>query len=214
MTDHTDRAEELNLDDLRNSLRESLKEARLAGPHTSRLLDAIPKLLDRCAEREAEKATIADYEEVLADKRRLAREIDVAMHGEDKAAEQPSLCDLVHSAGVLRARAEAAEARADELEREKNRQEALYSDDVNNLKAEHAEELRAAEAELERLRRIEAAANHAFWVKPEKLDKWKRGQADPQKSCSSYTPDWIELGEALLAPQPQEASEGQEGDRD
>lgn len=38
--------------------------------------------------------TIADYEEVLADHRRLVREIDVAINGEG-AAKQASLCDLV-----------------------------------------------------------------------------------------------------------------------
>jgi hypothetical protein len=39
--------------------------------------------------------TISDYEEVLADHRRLVREIDVIMNGEDGAAKQASLCDLV-----------------------------------------------------------------------------------------------------------------------
>lgn len=36
-----------------------------------------------------------DYEDVLADKRRLTRELDVAMHGEEGAAQQASLCDLI-----------------------------------------------------------------------------------------------------------------------
>lgn len=35
------------------------------------------------------------YEEVLADKRRLVREIDVIISGVDGAAKQASLCDLV-----------------------------------------------------------------------------------------------------------------------
>lgn len=43
--------------------------------------------------------TIADYEGVLADHRRLTRELDVLLNGED-AAERPSLCDIV---GQLRA---------------------------------------------------------------------------------------------------------------
>jgi len=47
--------------------------------------------------------TIADYEEVLADKRRLTREIDVAMHGEEGAAKQASLCDLIEPAKRMRA---------------------------------------------------------------------------------------------------------------
>ncbi len=39
--------------------------------------------------------TIADYEEVLADHRRLVRELDIALNGEDGAARQASLCDIV-----------------------------------------------------------------------------------------------------------------------
>lgn len=38
-----------------------------------------------------------DYEEVLADHRRLVRELDVALYG-DGAAKQASLCDLVGAA--------------------------------------------------------------------------------------------------------------------
>lgn len=38
---------------------------------------------------------LEDYKEVLADKRSLTREIDVIMNGEDGAARQPSLCDVV-----------------------------------------------------------------------------------------------------------------------
>lgn len=39
--------------------------------------------------------TIADYEEVLADHRRLVRELDVLLNGEEGAAKQASLCDIV-----------------------------------------------------------------------------------------------------------------------
>ena len=45
---------------------------------------------------------VAELEEVLADKRRLAREIDIALHGEEGTAKQASLCDLVHPARQLR----------------------------------------------------------------------------------------------------------------
>lgn len=38
--------------------------------------------------------TVADYEEVLADHRRLVRELDVLLNG-DGAAVQASLCDIV-----------------------------------------------------------------------------------------------------------------------
>ncbi len=39
-------------------------------------------------------ASDTDYEEVLADHRRLVRELDVALNG-NEAAEQASLCDVV-----------------------------------------------------------------------------------------------------------------------
>lgn len=39
--------------------------------------------------------TVADYEEVLADHRRLVRELDVLLNGAG-AARQASLCDIVH----------------------------------------------------------------------------------------------------------------------
>jgi hypothetical protein len=43
----------------------------------------------------ADSATAADYEEVLADHRRLVRELDVLLNGEEGAAPQASLCDIV-----------------------------------------------------------------------------------------------------------------------
>ncbi len=48
------------------------------------------------------EAQNADLKEVLEDKRRLTRELDVAMNGEEGAAAQASLCDLVHPAEKLR----------------------------------------------------------------------------------------------------------------
>ena len=54
-------------------------------------------------------ATPEEYEEVLADHRRLVRELDVAMHGEENAAPQASLCDLIQSAHGMRERIEALE---------------------------------------------------------------------------------------------------------
>lgn len=58
-----------------------------------------------CIERELNRK-IADLNEVLADKRRLTRELDVAMHGEEGAAKQASLCDLIEPARRLRAEVE------------------------------------------------------------------------------------------------------------
>ncbi len=51
----------------------------------------------------ADAPTLADYKAVLDDKRRLIRELDVALHGEEGAAEQASLCDLIAPAEKLRA---------------------------------------------------------------------------------------------------------------
>lgn len=46
--------------------------------------------------------TAMDYEAVLADHRRLVRELDVALSGEAGAAKQASLCDLIAQAQQLR----------------------------------------------------------------------------------------------------------------
>lgn len=58
--------------------------------------------------RSADETTCsaADYEEVLADHRRLVRELDVLLNGEHGAAKQASLCDIV---GQLRTRAPSRE---------------------------------------------------------------------------------------------------------
>jgi len=48
--------------------------------------------VDARAELEQE---VRDYKEVLEDKRRLVRELDVVLNGEAGAAKQASLCDLV-----------------------------------------------------------------------------------------------------------------------
>ncbi|MGI9702897.1 hypothetical protein ACIRT4_16310 [Pseudomonas aeruginosa] len=53
---------------------------------------------DMCAQpspAQAEQPTADDYEEVLADHRRLVREMDVLLNGEACAAKQAMLCDLV-----------------------------------------------------------------------------------------------------------------------
>lgn len=54
------------------------------------------QILEEQAERIAElEQDVADRDAVLADKRRLAREIDIIINGEKGAATQASLCDLV-----------------------------------------------------------------------------------------------------------------------
>lgn len=60
---------------------------------------------------EPDTATIADYEEALADHRRLVRELDVLLNGEEGAAKQASLCDIV--AQVRREGIKTAEPRLD-----------------------------------------------------------------------------------------------------
>ncbi len=50
---------------------------------------------------QAEQPTADDYEEVLADHRRLVRELDVLLNGEEGAAKQASLCDLVGQVSAI-----------------------------------------------------------------------------------------------------------------
>lgn len=69
---------------------------------------------------------LAAYEEVNADKNRLVRELDVMLNGEDGAAKQASLCDIVAQLAALRRQASAPlalefverDARIAELERQ------------------------------------------------------------------------------------------------
>lgn len=78
------------------------------------------------AEVERLTALGSDYEEVLADKRRLTRELDVAMHGEDGAAKQASMCDLIEPAKNLRTRAEKAEAALGKMRADTERLDELH----------------------------------------------------------------------------------------
>ena len=55
--------------------------------------DKVEALMAKAGQNDS--ATIDDYEEVLADHKRLVRELDVALNGEDAAAKQASLCDIV-----------------------------------------------------------------------------------------------------------------------
>jgi hypothetical protein len=58
--------------------------------------------------------TIADYEEVLADHRRLVRELDVLINGEAGAAKQASLCDIVSQVAIIKRYAEAVSGSSNE----------------------------------------------------------------------------------------------------
>ncbi|MGC0054572.1 hypothetical protein ACNSPG_16165 [Brucella pituitosa] len=85
-----------------------------------RITGSEPTDTDELVTRSQAEAIIAaeraDYEEVIADKRRLTRLLDVAMHGEEGAAKQASLCDLIEPAKQLRADNAALTARVKELE--------------------------------------------------------------------------------------------------
>jgi len=89
-------------------MREILRLCADVQPHLLQEHEKLALALQAALDREA--AMKADYEVAAASARRLAREIDVAMHGEEGAAQQASLCDLVDPARWLRERAEAAEA--------------------------------------------------------------------------------------------------------
>lgn len=58
--------------------------------HQETILTALQSMEER-----GEGLTIADYEQCFEDHRRLVRELDVALNGEDGAAKQASLCDIV-----------------------------------------------------------------------------------------------------------------------
>jgi hypothetical protein len=64
-----------------------------SGDPADTIINAIKRMRIQSAPSDA--LTAADYEEVLADHRRLVRELDVALCGEEGAAKQASLCDIV-----------------------------------------------------------------------------------------------------------------------
>jgi len=70
-----------------------------------RAVDMLTTLTTQLAERDAELARATaerdDYRDAYEDTKRLARMIDIAMHGEEGAAQQASLCDLVGPAEEL-----------------------------------------------------------------------------------------------------------------
>lgn len=119
---------------------------------TGRLSELLEDVDDLRTHSAAQAETIKALEESLADKRRLAREIDVAMHGEEGAAKQASLCDLVNPARMLRERAESAEAR------EKALRELLQQiDGVAAVTVESMPVMRDALATIRRSIKIRAA---------------------------------------------------------
>lgn len=97
-----------------------------------------------------EAARLIDgYEEMAKHSRDLVRQLDVAMHGEQGAAKQATLCDLIGPAQELRERAEAAEKLVEALQK-RHRRHLILGAAVR----ERAEK---AEAEIERLRAMMGA---------------------------------------------------------
>jgi len=68
------------------------------------------------AERDAALEQVRDYQVCHEDHKRLVREIDVIMHGEDGAAKQASLCDLVNPIKIITEQVRNLTARIDALE--------------------------------------------------------------------------------------------------
>lgn len=116
-------------------------------------------LLEMRAERDALRERVADYEEVLEDKRRIARELDVAMHGEEGAAKQASLCDLIGPAKALRERVAARDTELASIRHHLGGHRYSQLDGANGLAQATYSVMRRAEArvseleeEVERLR--------------------------------------------------------------
>lgn len=61
---------------------------------------------------------VQDLKEVIEDTQRLTRDLDVAMHGEEGAAKQASLCDLIVPAERMRAEVQALRAEKEALEKD------------------------------------------------------------------------------------------------
>lgn len=77
-----------------------IKRSRYNEP--SEILAVVENPKDLLRLIEVHNSDINDYEEALRDKRRLTRELDIALSGADGAAEQASLCDLIGPAKELR----------------------------------------------------------------------------------------------------------------
>jgi hypothetical protein len=115
------------------------EDARTRAAHGAPTKKAYAEALDEAAtaltslsqENERQKALIGDYEDSMADKRRLAREIDVALCGEEDAAPQASWCDLVKVAEMKRAEITSLSLRVKELEEALKQYEAGWEADRN-----------------------------------------------------------------------------------
>lgn len=80
-------------------------------------------------------ASVADYQRALQDVTRLTRAIDVAMHGEEGAAPQAALCDLVGPAADLRKKCEEAVAVGNRIARQRDSYLGLALDKIEQHKA-------------------------------------------------------------------------------
>lgn len=73
----------------------------------------IPESIVSAAITDFFEQQMKDYEEVLADHRRLVRQIDVILNGEEGAAKQASLCDLVGQISSLQSKIKQLEQEKD-----------------------------------------------------------------------------------------------------
>ena len=140
--------------------------------------------------RESEQ-TVRDYEEVLADKRRLAREIDIALHGVDGAAKQTALCDLIEPAKALRARAEKAERERDEALHVKNMDGETLTDPDTGAPLTWPARWRRTQVEFIAMKRRAHAAEAAL----SRIQSSDRGVTDEMMHRA-----WLAAGDAIAHP--------------
>jgi hypothetical protein len=133
---------------------------------------------------------VQDLQDVLDDKHRLTRELDIAMHGERGAAAQASLCDLIEPAKRLRAKLEAALTDARER-----------SDTIERLRADN----RGLQGQVNRWGRLwsgECMENTRARPIVEAAQEWRQGcsyaSADNPDACQACTRAFLARLKALI----------------
>lgn len=184
---------------------ERLSEARIAEmaeklagcdyPWVEAVADVRALLQDRVllrGERDEARQQRDDYKECYEDTKRLARSLDVAMHGEANAATGPSLCDLIGPAEDLRTRAEAAEQQRDQLQAEMVRRQSRALD----YSFEKSQEILARET-----KRAESAEQQVGTLTAEREQLLARVEKDHnhEECISTMTADFHEATEQMLS---------------
>lgn len=78
------------------------RNARLYGLLDYPAVHAVIPMVDLAALLADSSGALAEMQEVMDDERRLTRALDIALSGEENAAKQASLCDLIYQALRLR----------------------------------------------------------------------------------------------------------------